>query len=374
MSVLKNCSKAYPARICNNPGAVEPTDTTTALEPMTKRRLSNQQQARISERHQRELVSGNEAGGARESSDGVSGERCNGRIVSHLGQQLLVETLEAGSSSGTSVRCFQRANLPALVTGDLVVWEAGDNDTGVITAVAERKSVFGRPAFSGNFKPMAANIDRVLLVIAPLPEPFPNLIDRYLVAIETLQLQAVLVLNKSDLHAEIANQRLDKLLSLYEGLGYETHRVSTVDNAGIAPLLASLSGLTTVIVGQSGVGKSSLINSFGVNNDAAVGSLSTAGPKGTHTTTTARLFHLPDCDLIDSPGIRELSLGHIDASAVFAGFREFRQFEGQCKFRDCSHQTEPDCALNKALAAGAISPQRVDSYFQILQSLDNAGR
>lgn len=330
---------------------------------MTKRRLSQQQQARIDEKQQRELV-----GGAHDS--GVSGERCNGRVVSHFGQQLVVEPLD---DSGTTVRCFQRANLPALVTGDLVVWEPGEDDTGVIVAVARRKSEFGRPAFDGNFKPMAANIDKVLLVIAPLPEPFMNLIDRYLVAIETLNLEAVLVLNKCDLGEEIARKDLDNTLSLYESLGYEVHRVSTLNERGIQTLQDALSGQTTVIVGQSGVGKSSLINCLGVNIDAVVGALSTARPKGTHTTTTARLFHLPGCDLIDSPGIREFSLGHIDPAQLFAGYREFRQYAGLCKFRDCKHQTEPGCALRTALESGAISPLRVDSYFQILQTLGNGG-
>lgn len=337
---------------------------------MSKRRLSQRQQIRIDQKQQRELV-----GAASGAEEAVAGERCNGRIISHFGQQLMVEPL--GSDAGEpAVRCYQRANLPRLVTGDLVVWEAGEagaTDTGVIVALGARTSVFGRPGFDGQFKPMAANIDKVLLVISPLPEPFMNLIDRYLVAIESLNLTPVLVLNKCDLVEELNRQDLDNMLSLYESLGYELHRVSTLDGQGIDALLQSLSGQTTVLVGQSGVGKSSLINRFGVDEDAAVGPLSTARAKGTHTTTTARLFHLPSCDLIDSPGIREFSLGHIDQAQLFAGFREFRDFADNCKFRDCKHLTEPGCALREALDSGAISPQRLDSYFQILQSIDGSG-
>lgn len=333
---------------------------------MSKRRLSQQQQARIAEKQQRELVS------EFDDSNAADVSKCNGRVISHFGQQVDIEPLPYQPSQ-PAVRCFQRANLPPLVTGDLVVWESGEDDTGVVVAVGQRASVFGRPAFDGNFKPMAANIDRVLIVIAPIPEPFPNLIDRYLAAIETLNLEATLVLNKVDLHDGQSRPDLDNMLSIYQSIGYPVHKVSASEGVGFAALQQDLAGQTTVLVGQSGVGKSSLINRLSEYAVAAVGPLSEAKPKGTHTTTTAKLFHLADFDLIDSPGIREFSLGHIEADRLFNGFREFRPFAGCCKFRDCKHQSEPGCALLQATAAGTIHPQRLESYFQILQTL-NTGR
>lgn len=332
---------------------------------MSKRRLSQRQQLRIVEKQQRELGSTGNA-----SDTATPASRCNGRVVSHFGQQLDVEPLPYESTRPT-VRCFQRANLPPLVTGDLVVWEAEETGGGVIVAVAARKSEFGRPAFGGQFKPMAANIDKVVVVIAPLPEPFMNLIDRYLVAIETLGLTSVLVANKWDLATEVARLNLDSMLSEYGHIGYEVHRVSAQEGSGLDSLQQSLHGQVTVLVGQSGVGKSSLINRLGDGDVALVGAMSTAMAKGTHTTTTARLFHLGAFDLVDSPGIREFSLGHISQDQLFAGFREFQPYTGQCKFRDCGHQSEPGCAIRAAAEAGAISRQRLQSYLHILQTLDN---
>ena len=334
---------------------------------MTKRRLTNQQQSRIAQKQQRELVANESDSGVAESKAASS---CNGRIISHYGQQLEVESLDP-AQDGKTVRCFQRANLPSLVTGDLVQWEAGEADTGVILAVAKRNSLFGRPTGLGKFKPVAANIDCVLVVIAPLPEPFMNLIDRYLVAIEALGLPAKLVLNKADMLNAAGTTSLDKMLSLYEKIGYELHRVSALGGKGIDELLLSLKGQTTVLVGQSGVGKSSLINRFGRSEVATVGPLSDGKYKGTHTTTTSTLFHLPYCDLIDSPGIREFGLGHVTRQQVFDGFREFAAITEQCKFRDCSHQSEPGCAIQSAVKTGAISAERLGSFFQIIQSIEH---
>lgn len=329
---------------------------------MTKRRLSQQQRTRIVEKQQRVLV------GEITQGESTARNNCNGRVVSHFGQQLEVEPLN--TSAPRRVRCYQRANLPPLVTGDLVVWEAGEVDTGVIVAVGERSGMFGRPAFDGNFKPMAANIDTVLVLIAPSPEPFPNLIDRYLVAIEALNLTAMLVLNKSDLLQNNKHGNFDSILSLYENVGYEVHRVSTIDGSGLDRLNSSLQGQTTVLVGQSGVGKSSLINRLGLADVAVVGSMSEAMDKGTHTTTTSRFFHLDGFDLIDSPGIREFGLGHISPEQLFHGFKEFREFASSCKFRDCQHRSEPGCAIQAAALAGHINPQRLESYFHILQTIN----
>lgn len=332
---------------------------------MSKRRLSKHQKSRITEKQQREI----EAVTYSKFSNATTSSNCNGRIISHFGKQLDVEVLNKNGSPRT-VRCHQRANLPDLVTGDLVVWDQESDESGVIVAVNERQNLFARPDAAGNLKPVAANIDIVLIVFAVMPEPFMNLIDRYLVAVDNLGLEPLLVFNKIDLLNEQNSDEFNSILSIYDELGYPVQRVSALTGRGIAELEEALSAKTTVFVGQSGVGKSSLVNRLGLAELTDVGDLSQKKYKGTHKTTTARLFHLRNCDVIDSPGIREFHLGHITQTELLSGFRELNELAGNCKYRDCSHQTEPGCAIQEALIAGKIFPQRLENYFKILQMME----
>ncbi len=340
---------------------------------MARRKLSSQQQARISRRQRQEVMRG-------QIDDGENfkdGPRLRGIVTCNFGQQLEVEATDT-EHSGQLFRCFQRSNLPPLVSGDRVVFTCGGGGTnpervevadGVVVGQEPRTSVFSRPSADGQLKPVAANIDLVLVVLAPSPRPFLNMLDRYLVAIEHLGLRPLIVINKSDLVAGKSLPVLDTVGELYPRLGYTPVTVSAKQESGLDELQSRLHGKTTVIVGQSGVGKSSLINALSRESTARVGALSTAADKGTHTTTAARLFHLAGFDLIDSPGIREFGLWHIAPADLLAGFVEFRPFLGRCRFRDCSHQGELDCALQQAVAAGEIARSRLDSYFQILGSL-----
>ncbi len=291
-----------------------------------------------------------------------AGER-NGIIVSHFGKQLEVE--DAG---GKAVRCHARANLPNIVTGDRVSWVPDNAEGGVVTAVEARRNEFGRAAADGRFRPIAANIDQVLTVFATVPETEMSVIDRYLVAIENLGLECLLVLNKIDLTP--ANPPLlARMAEIYRGLGLELIEVSALTGAGIDQLCARLKGLTAVVVGQSGVGKSSLLNRLGKKPLAAVGELDAWRSGGTHTTTAAHLYHLPDFDLIDSPGVREFNLWQLQAAEVVEGFVEMRSLAEHCKFRDCSHRVEPGCAVLAAAETGAISPERLRSYCRILDGM-----
>jgi ribosome biogenesis GTPase len=332
---------------------------------MSKRRLSKHQLARISQNQRRELGQD----GADSADAQTSLEKCNGRIISHYGQHVDVESLIT-EDEGRLIRCTQRSNLPRLVTGDLVVWSDDGADGGVVLALGQRRNFFGRPSPEGQFKAMAANIDIVLVVFASSPTPHVSLIDRYLVAIEQQHLTAVLVLNKLDLLNQEELIDLDNMLSPYGEIGYPVYKVSAEDGRGMDELEQVLANQTTILVGQSGVGKSSLLNKLSSGKLADVAPLSETWDRGTHTTTTSSLYHMPGFDLIDSPGIREFGLGHIDEQQVFEGFIEFRPFSGSCKFRDCSHRQEPGCAIQAALEAGQIGVERVDSYFRIIDSLN----
>jgi ribosome biogenesis GTPase len=192
------------------------------------------------------------------------------------------------------------------------------------------------------------------------------------VAAETVGIEPVILLNKIDLLADdpVLGQEMDELLAIYPTLGYRILRTSSLEG-GLEALHGALRERISVFVGQSGVGKSSLINVLLPDAELRVGALSESRQKGVHTTTTAQLFHL-DCggSLIDSPGIREFGLWHMSREQVEQGFREFRPFLGACKFRDCRHQQEPGCAILGAAESGQISQRRLGSYRHIVTTLE----
>ncbi len=338
---------------------------------MAKRQLSRRQSWRI-EKIQEERAARaarRESRALEELEGGDLGPEQHGLVIAHFGVQVEVEALD-GEHAGEVLRCHLRANLPALVTGDRVVWRPGNQGIGVIVAQLPRHSELCRPDMRGQLKPVAANVEQIVIVFAPLPEPHANLIDRYLIAAEHAGIAPLLLLNKADLIDALNQARIEALLAVYRQLGYPLLEVSAHDGAGMDALRARLDGRISVFVGQSGVGKSSLVNSLLPEVDTRVGALSEQTGKGTHTTTTARLFHFPaGGDLIDSPGIREFGLGHVSRDDVEAGFIEFRELLGHCRFRDCRHDREPGCALLGALADGRIQPQRLASYRHILASL-----
>ena len=339
---------------------------------MAKRRLSKQQQHRIrkiqQERAQR--ASRRERAIDAQRDAGELGPEQTGLVIAHYGQQLDVEALE-GDRSGELFRCFVRANIDSLVTGDRVIWCQSDDSSGVIVARQDRHSLLQRPDNFGQLKPVAANIDHIVLVIAPEPEPHDNLIDRYLVAAENNDIPVVILLNKADLINEHNRAPLETLLDRYRQLGYQVVRASAHHpEAHEDTITALVRDKTTVFVGQSGVGKSSIIQTLVPESELRVGALSESTGKGTHTTTTARLFHLDrGGDLIDSPGIREFGLWHMTPAEIEYGFREIRDLVGQCRFRDCRHEGEPGCALDQAVADGRVSPQRLHSFRRILQAM-----
>lgn len=342
---------------------------------MSKRKLTKQQAWRIEkiqeERAKRVHKRDSKAEEALQSSD--LGPETEGLILSHFGTQVEVESriFETDQTNTlVATRCNLRANLGQLVTGDKVVWRPNQQGGGVVVARLDRDNDLCRPDMHGRLKPVAANINHIIVVIAAEPLAHANLIDRYIVAAETAGIPPVILLNKTDLITDENRASLSELLSVYKELGYQVIQTSTFVKEEMNQLYDFLKDKTSVFVGQSGVGKSSLVNTLLPGVDLSVGDLSQKRKKGTHTTTTAKLFHMPKGgDLIDSPGIREFGLWHISLEELLHGFVEFRPHIGHCRFRDCAHEAEPGCAIQAALENGAISQVRFDSYLRIKQSI-----
>lgn len=341
---------------------------------MSKRNLNRRQGWRVKKIQEERLARAarREERTLEELEGGDLGAEQHGLVIAHFGVQVEVEA-EAAEYAGETYRCYLRANLPTLVTGDRVVWRPGNQGLGIIVAQLPRHSELCRPDSSGQLKAVAANVDQIVIVFAPLPEPHANLIDRYIIAAEHANIKPLLLLNKSDLLEPSGQSRAHRLLDTYHSLGYPLFEVSAYSGAGLEQLQARLNNKVSVFVGQSGVGKSSLVNRLLPDADTRVGPLSELTGKGTHTTTTARLFHFPaGGQLIDSPGIREFGLSHVTQADVEAGFIEFQEFLGRCRFRNCTHEHEPDCALLAAVDEGKISPQRLASFKHIISGISVA--
>lgn len=332
---------------------------------MAKRRINDQQQRRIENLQQKrkDKAAKNQQKQSEDISQQGLGEEQHGQIVTNYGQTLLVE-----DENKTLYRCVARQNLGAIVCGDKVIWQAGENNQGVIVAVEERESLLQKPGFGGKLKPMAANIDQIVIVSAVQPPPNPYLIDRYLIAAENLPATPIILINKMDLLNDKNKANIEKIINDYQHIGYRVITTSSVDNKGFAELLSVLTTHTSIFVGLSGVGKSSLINQLMPELDIRVGVLSEASGEGKHTTTSSNLYHLP-CEgkLIDSPGVRDFGLWNTSENDILNGFIEFRDYIGHCKFSNCSHLKEPHCAIKQALADNKISQQRFDNYQKIVR-------
>jgi len=292
-----------------------------------------------------------------------------GLVLAHYGQASLVE-----AESGEVVRCATRRNLPRTVCGDRVMWEASSPREGVITRVLERKTTLLRPDRSNRGRPVAANLDQIVVVIASKPRFEPGMLDRYLVAAELMGATPAIVVNKLDLLDAQSLARLEQRLAIYRHLGYCLLFTSTRSTDGLKDLHRQLKSHTSILVGQSGVGKSSLVQALLPDFEVRVGALSQVTGLGRHTTTAAQLYHLPDGgDLIDSPGVRDFSLCPVPVEELARGFVEFQPYLGRCRFHNCRHLNEPGCAVQAAVRDGLISPQRLEHYQALATAMSGRG-
>ncbi len=292
-----------------------------------------------------------------------------GTVMVRHGAHLAVEDVACNLH-----HCMTRSNIGDPVCGDRVVWQPCGDLGGVVTALEPRDNLLSRPDCSGRDKPLAANLSLMAVVVAPRPPPSGFLLDQYLVAAELIGVHALVVVAKMDLLDAAAAADFLDALTPYRALTYPICPISTKGPPGLDALTGRLTGETAILLGQSGVGKSSLVQALLPNQDIQVGRLSAATGLGRHTTSAATCYRLPPGGpdsgrLIDSPGVRSFRLGDLTQAELEQGFRELAPFLGRCRFRDCRHLEEPDCAVRAAVAAGGIDRRRLACFHNLREAL-----
>lgn len=275
-------------------------------------------------------------------------------------------------ADGERKRCKFRRGVGRPYCGDRVLVARADHASLVVESILPRKNQFVRADERQRQHVIAANLDQVLIVVAVAPLPSRDLMERYLLAVHSLGIEPVIVYNKTDL--ELAEDETAVGATVlahmpdYEDLGYTVIRTSCKTAPGITGLQNVLKDRTSILVGQSGVGKSSLINQLLPDLDIQTGELSTATGKGTHTTTSTILYQFTGGGyLIDSPGVWEYGIWKLSNDELEDGFIEFKPWLGTCRFNNCIHNSEPDCAIKQAVAEGHIREWRYQSYLRLLE-------
>ena len=282
-------------------------------------------------------------------------------VVAHR-NRVVIQT-----ACGQQLTCARNAAAQEIVVGDDVSWAADPNGGGIIEQVLPRKSVLTRAIPGRGEKAVAANVNPLVLVIAPKPRFVLTQIDRYLVVAEHSRLRVLLLLNKTDLLDKDSTTLLDQQLEVYRSIGYEQISISTHTGDGVAELNHRLAGKRPVLAGQSGVGKSSIIRVLTGNKRIAVGATSQRGGRGRHTTSASTLYPLAGGGhIIDTPGVQDFSAWHIPDAELGPCFADFRPWLDRCRFDNCKHLAEPDCAVKAAVHDGHIRPERFSSYQAML--------
>lgn len=290
-------------------------------------------------------------------------QKLTATIIAAHGRHYLAE------ADGRKLQCVTRGKKTNVAVGDIVQITTTSNDQGVIDKIEERSTLLYR---SDQYKSklLAANLTQLFIVVATEPGFADDLVSRSLVAAEAAGIKAHLILNKIDVAAALPRTR--ERVAAYGSLGYPVHEVSATarPEEAVAILQPLMAGQSSILIGQSGMGKSSLINLLVPDADIAVREISAALDTGKHTTTFTRLYQLPELGagtaIIDSPGFQEFGLYHLTEGMLERAFVEFAPYLGHCKFYNCRHLIEPQCAVLAAVAEGKIARMRHTLYGQLL--------
>ncbi|MEQ1590802.1 MAG: ribosome small subunit-dependent GTPase A [Thiobacillaceae bacterium] len=281
--------------------------------------------------------------------------KTQGQVIAAFSRRFIVETAQHGAIS-----CLVQGRQLRIVCGDRVNLVL-TGQQGVIDSLEPRASLLYRSDLFRS-KPIAANVTQIAVVVAARPSFSTELVQRCMLAAEAEGIASLVVLNKIDLPE--STEALVRLRTL-EQLGYPVVALSAESDP--SPILPYLNEHTTLLIGQSGMGKSTLINALIPDTDAATAEFSEALDSGKHTTTHTRLYHVsPNAALIDSPGLQEFSLQHLNPEALAQAFVDFRPYIGLCRFRDCRHLSEPGCSIRQAVENKQIDPARL-KLFHLLQ-------
>lgn len=290
----------------------------------------------------------------------------HGKIVKGIAGFYYVHVVESGVYECKAKGIFRKDGIKPLV-GDNVEIEVLDDENmeGNIIQILPRRNELIRPA--------VANIDQALVVFAVVkPKPHLNLLDRFLVMMESREIPVILCFNKTDIAKE---PQITELQEIYEHCGYPLIFTSAREEKHIEELKSILKGKTTAIAGPSGVGKSSIINLLQSEVEMETGSISRKIERGRHTTRHSELLVIGDASyIIDTPGFSSLYISDIDQDALKYCFPEFAAYEGKCRFNGCSHIHEPGCAVKQAVETGIIHKIRYDNYLALYQELKERKR
>ena len=339
---------------------------------MKKRKLTQQQKRRIKDIQQRLLqkstISTKKTPSTQNTAHTHNESVQKGIVIARYGAHADVSPLE---ESQAPYRCYIKKNTETLVVGDYVAWHSHAQQDGVIIARYPRTNELYRCNKQGKQRTIAANIDRLFVIIASEPQPIRYQIDRYIVAALSMNIKPIIVLNKKDLLIHQRQEDKIKVLQFYASLGYDTMLTSSNDPESISQLSQILKEHTSIFVGQSGTGKSSLTKKLNPSASIKIDQLSAMGT-GRHTTTTARLFHLSGGGkLIDAPGTNEFNLSDMTQEHIARGFVEFQPFMGLCQFKNCTHLHELGCALLDAQRTEQITPERLQSFQLLMVHFQN---
>ena len=292
-----------------------------------------------------------------------SAELTDGRVVASHGHHQ-VEVEDAG---GRRVACRLHGRRLAVVCGDDVRWgyDSSDPSQAIVYEIKPRRAMLARLAGGGQVEPVVANLTQLVAVAAHVPAPDWFVVDRYLAGAAWCGVGAIVALNKIELEA---SADLGRELAVYESIGYPIARTSARAAPGIGALVDRLKGHVSVLVGQSGTGKSSLLNALAPEARAVTQEISQASEEGRHTTTTAALHRLASGgDLIDSPGVRDYAPPLPSIRDIGSGFVEIVRAAAECRFQDCLHASEPACAVREAVKGGQIHGRRFESYRRLVE-------